>query len=224
MVKFEYIRNFFYLAATALLSFIDFVFPVAAISSISSETKEKAQGYFEQYCFNCHDSETKKGDIDLTQMLTSNGTYDLELVFENLITAKMPPANKKKPNEKQRSVMLNLLAKRQASTSPEKFRRITRHEFVHSVNDLLRIKLNLTGDIPEDRGTHIFDSNRKVQFTSEMLKAYFKATDDMLEFALPAKGFEPERIWVTNKIKDSHESYNIYNLSLIHISEPTRPY
>lgn len=211
MVKFEYIRNFFYFATTALLSFIDFVFPVGAISSISSETKEKAQGYFEQYCFDCHDSETKKGDIDLTQMLTSNGTYDLELVFENLITAKMPPANKKKPNEKQRSVMLNLLAKRQESTSPEKFRRITRHEFVHSVNDLLRIKLNLTGDIPEDRGTHIFDSNRKVQFTSEMLKAYFKATDDMLEFALPAKGFEPERIWVTNKIKDSHESYNIYN-------------
>jgi hypothetical protein len=36
------------------------------------------------------------------------------------------------------------------------------------------------------------------------------AADEMLEFALPAKGFAQERIWVTNKIKDSHNSYNIY--------------
>jgi hypothetical protein len=36
----------------------------------------------------------------------------------------------------------------------------------------------------------------------------------MLEFSLPADGFPEERIWVTNKIKDSHKTYNIY----------TRPY
>ena len=49
-------------------------------------------------------------------------------------------------------------------------------------------KLDLTSEIPEDRGTHDFDSNRRVQLTKEMLTAYFTAVDDLLEFALPAEG------------------------------------
>ena len=44
-----------------------------------------------------------------------------------------------------------------------------------------------------------------------MLGAYFTVADEMLEFAFPAEGFPHERIWVTNKIKDSHETYNIYS-------------
>ena len=175
--------------------------------------EDLALGHFDRYCFDCHDTETKKGNLDLIQLLAHDGS-DGELVFENLITAKMPPVNKKKPKANERSVMLQWLAKRQTATAPKSFRRISRHEFVHSVNDLLGIKLDLTREIPEDRGTHRFDSDRRVQLTREMLTAYFTTADDMLEFALPAKGFEPERVWLTSKIKDSHKTYNIY----------TRPY
>ena len=56
------------------------------------EFEEMAQEHFEQYCFECHDGETKKGR-DLTQPLGQVET-DGALVFENIITAKMPPANK----------------------------------------------------------------------------------------------------------------------------------
>ena len=195
---------------------------------------EIAQEHFEQYCFDCHDGETKKGGLDLTEVLEREGS-DGSLVFENLITAKMPPANKKQPKAEERQLMLQWLAQRQKASAPKSFRRISRHEFVHSANDLLGVKLDLTSEIPEDRGTRDFDSDRRVQLTKEMLTAYFTAVDDLLEFALPAKGFEPERVWVTSKLKDSHKSYNIYtrpyedgilfswtranngNLSLIHI-------
>ena len=177
------------------------------------EFEEMAQEHFEQYCFDCHDGETKKGEVDLTQLLGQAGT-DGALVFENIITAKMPPANKKQPKAEERQLMLQWLAQRQKATTPQSFRRISRHELVHAVNDLLGVKLDLTGEIPEDRGTHDFDSDRRVQLTREMLTAYFTAVDDLLEFALPAEGFEPERVWVTSKLKDSHQSYNIY----------TRPY
>ena len=172
-----------------------------------------AREHFEQYCFDCHDGETKKGEVDLTQLLGQAGT-DGALVFENIITAKMPPANKKQPKAEERQLMLQWLAQRQKATAPQSFRRISRHELVHSANDLLGVKLDLTSEIPEDRGTHDFDSDRRVQLTREMLTAYFTAVDDLLEFALPAEGFEPERVWVTSKLKDSHQSYNIY----------TRPY
>ena len=177
------------------------------------EFAEVAREHFEQYCFDCHEGETKKGRVDLTQLLEQAGT-DGALVFENLITSRMPPANKKQPKAEERKVMMQWLAQRQKATPPKSFRRISRHEFVHGANDLLGVKLDLSGEIPEDRGTHVFDSDRRVQLTKEMLTAYFTAVDDLLEFALPAKGFEPERLWVTSKLKDSHQSYNIY----------TRPY
>ena len=177
------------------------------------EFAEVAREHFEQYCFDCHEGETKKGGVDLTQLLEQAGT-DGALVFENLITSRMPPANKKQPKAEERKVMMQWLAQRQKATPPKSFRRISRHEFVHGANDLLGVKLDLSGEIPEDRGTHVFDSDRRVQLTKEMLTAYFTAVDDLLEFALPAKGFEPERLWVTSKLKDSHQSYNIY----------TRPY
>ena len=179
----------------------------------SGGLEELAKGHFDRYCFDCHNKDTKKGNLDLTQLLSRDG-IDEELVFEKLITTKMPPVNKKKPDANERSVMLQWLAKRQTAAEPKSFRRISRHEFVHSVNDLLGVKLDLTREIPEDRGTYDFDSDRRVQLTREMLMAYFTAMDDMLEFALPAKGFEPERVWITSKIKDSHKTYNIY----------TRPY
>jgi hypothetical protein len=181
----------------------------AEASPSRSMLGEKAFQNFENYCFDCHDGEAKKGGLDLANLF-GKGDFDGSLMFEHLITAKMPPKNKKQPTLKEKQLMLDWLAQRQVGIAPKPYRRISRHEFVHSVNDLLGIKLDLTGEIPEDRGTHDFDSDRRVQLTRQMLNSYFVVADEMLEFALPAKGFAQERIWMTNKIKDSHKSYNIY--------------
>jgi hypothetical protein len=82
---------------------------------------------------------------------------------------------------------------------------------VHSVNDLLGTNLDLANKIPEDRGTNDFDSDRKIQLSREMLLSYFSVADEILDHAFPAEGFPAEKTWVTNKVKDSHESYNIYH-------------
>ncbi|MBT7740313.1 MAG: DUF1588 domain-containing protein [Opitutae bacterium] len=169
--------------------------------------------YFEKYCFDCHDDELKKGDLDLPALMEKEGA-NYTWAFENLITGKMPPKNKKQPSAEEKRAMLDWLAKRQLENKPDPYRRMSRHEFVHSLNDLLGVKLDLTGEIPDDRGTFDFDSDRRIKLTKEMLGSYFQVADEMLEFAMPAKGFAPEWIWVTNKIKDSHKTYNVY----------TRPY
>ncbi|MDP7107894.1 MAG: DUF1587 domain-containing protein, partial [Roseibacillus sp.] len=182
---------------------------VPGVSSQAESVGEEALQVFEQYCFDCHDGEVKKGDFDMVGLL-DRGDFDGSLMFENLITGKMPPGNKKQPSAVEKRVVLDWLSRRQTERSPKPYRRISRHEFVHSVNDLLGIKLDLTGAIPEDRGTHDFDSDRRVLLTKEMLASYFSAGDEMLEFALPEEGFAPERVWVTSKIRDSHATYNIY--------------
>ncbi|MBT6850785.1 MAG: DUF1588 domain-containing protein, partial [Opitutae bacterium] len=168
---------------------------------------------FEKYCFDCHDDELKKGELDLVALMEKEGANYI-WAFENLITGKMPPKNKKQPSAEEKRAMLDWLAKRQLENKPDPYRRMSRHEFDHSLNDLLGVKLDLTGEIPDDRGTFDFNSDRRIKLTKEMLGSYFQVADEMLEFAMPAKGFAPEWIWVTNKIKDSHKTYNVY----------TRPY
>ncbi|NCF88704.1 MAG: DUF1588 domain-containing protein [Verrucomicrobiaceae bacterium] len=191
-----------------LLIVITFATNVYAASP-SSGLKQIAHQHLETYCFDCHDEEVKKGNLDLIGLLDS-GEFDGSLMFENLITGKMPPAEKKQPSTGERQSLLRWLAQREVESLPNSFRRISRHEFVHSINDLLNTNFDLTKQIPEDRGTFTFDSDRRIQMTKQQLAAYFAVADDLLEFAFPASGFHPETTWVTNSVRDSHETYRDY--------------
>ena len=152
--------------------------------------------HFATYCFDCHDG----ADLDLREAILKSD-FEGTLVFENLITGKMPPKEEGQPSTTEKQVMLKWLAEHQMATTPNSYRRVSRHEFIHSVNDLLGTRFDLSHEIPEDRDTYDFDSNRRIQLTKELLGAYFTVADEMLDFALPDAGFPPERIWTTNKIK-----------------------
>ena len=95
--------------------------PWAKAKPAPREFTEMAQEHFEQYCFDCHDGETKKGNLDLTQLLERDGS-DGVLVFENLITPRMPAANKKQPKAEERQLMLPWLAEWQKASAPKSFR------------------------------------------------------------------------------------------------------
>jgi len=170
---------------------------------------EQALGILKDHCFDCHEEGAEKGGLNLDELLGKEN-FDGSLMFENLITGKMPPAKKEQPSPEEKRVVLDWLAKRQKERVTESFRRMSRYEFVHSINDLLGMDLYPIGKIPEDRGTNDFDSDRRIKLSQEMLGAYFTVADEMLDFAFPEQGFPAERIWVTNKIKDSHDSYRIY--------------
>ena len=149
---------------------------------------EKASEILEYYCFDCHDAVSQKGNLNMEELLKKD-SFDGALIFENLLTGKMPPADKDQPEAKEKRAVLDWLAKQQRDHHQESFRRLSRHEFIHSVNDLLGIDLDLTGNIPEDRGTNDFDSNRKIQLSREMLESYFSVADKMVDQSFPHQGF-----------------------------------
>ena len=175
--------------------------------------QETTTPLFKTYCFDCHAQGMQEGGLDL-EVLFNKPNFDATLVFEHLITEKMPPRDADQPSTKERAQLLRWLAKRQVEAAPNAYHRISRFEFNQSVNDLLGIELDLAETIADDRGTHRFDSDRRITLTSQQLAAYFAAADQMLESAFPQRGFLPEIIWNTNRIRDSHHTYNIY----------TRPY
>ena len=163
----------------------------------------------ETYCLDCHDDLSKSGNLDMLEWL-GRESADGPLLFENLITSKMPPADKPQPSAEEKLKLLNWLAQRQEPGVSQPFRRISRHEFVNSINDLLGTRLEIADQIPEDRGTRDFDSDRRIALSREMLTAYFSAADQLLENALPSEGVPENGVWVTNKLRDSHKTYNIY--------------
>ncbi len=164
---------------------------------------------FTKYCLGCHEGPDAEGNLDLSELLARE-QFDNTLIFENVATEKMPPAEADAPAPAEREKILKWLANQQPASIPRPFRRISRYEFVHSINDLLGTELDLAFGIPEDRGTNTFDSNRRIQLSPDMLGSYFAVADEMLEHALPQMGFVKEQTWVTDKLLDSHETYNIY--------------
>ena len=170
---------------------------------------EKSNGLFQQYCLDCHQGADSEGNLDLTTLLKTKH-FDATLIFENIATGRMPPSDADSPSDAERTAMLGWLAGHQPESGLNTFRRISRDEFVQSVNDLLGTNLRLSKQIPEDRGTYNFNSDRRIQFSREVLGSYFAVADAMLDCALPPSGFPNEQTWVTNKLKDSHETYNVY--------------
>lgn len=179
------------------------------LNVLSAADVNESKQLFHQYCIDCHEGSHAEGNLDLSALLTKNN-FDATLIFENIATGKMPPVDADSPSGGERRKMLSWLARQQPEPKRNSFRRISRHEFVHSVNDLLGTMLDLSDQIPEDRGTYDFDSDRRIQLSREVLGSYFAVADTMLDSAFPSEGFANEQTWVTNKLKDSHETYNIY--------------
>jgi len=90
------------------------------------EVPEEAADVLEHYCFGCHDSATRKGGLDMEELLGGE-EVDGTLIFENLLTGKMPPAEKDQPDPEEKQAVLNWLGKSQEDASLKSFRRISRH-------------------------------------------------------------------------------------------------
>jgi hypothetical protein len=170
---------------------------------------EEAPQVLKTYCFDCHGYGSKEGGLDLAQLI-QHGNFDGTLIFENLATGVMPPKDADQPSPDQKLAVLEWLAASAEESKPNSFRRLSRYEFVNSANDLLGTKLNLAEQIPDDRGTSDFDSDRRIQLSKEVLSRYFAVADELLDDAFPREGFADQRVWVTNKLRDSHHTYNIY--------------
>jgi len=161
----------------------------------ADKLRTQAHGLIEKYCSDCHDEDISEGNLDILATINEKG-FDGALIFENIITGKMPLKKKKKqPTVEERQVMLEWLAAREKESEVNKYRRLSRHEFVYSMNDLLGVDFDLRDKLPEDRGTYKYDTNHKIELTDSHLKNYFAIADEMLKYSFPTDGFPLEKSW-----------------------------
>ena len=165
-----------------------------------------------KYCMDCHDVDAQEGGFNLDASLSKPDT-DWTLPFENLITGKMPPASETQPSATERDAMLNYLAARQPKRERKRYRRLSRHEIMNSLNDLVGVDLDLREKLPEDRDTHVYDSSTDILLTKDLLAANFDVADEVLDYAFPAEGFGEQQTWSCNVIQHC----NLHRFSRRHL-------
>ena len=149
------------------------------------------------YCITCHDSEVKKGGLDLDSISHEDVTSHpdaWERVVRKLRARQMPPAEKKRPDERTYDAIVTELASsldRAAAKHPdpgrtETLRRLNRAEYQNSIRDLLALDIDAAALLPKDDVSHGFDNVAVGTLSPTLLDRYISAAQKISRLAVGA--------------------------------------
>src|SRR5436190_11181182 len=120
-----------------------------AAPSTAGERVPAVREFLEKHCFECHDTETKKGDLDLTalkiELANPTNFSKWVLVHDRVVSGEMPPKKKARPAAAESDAFLKSLASsltaseqtRMAKEGRATQRRLNRYEYENALRDLL---------------------------------------------------------------------------------------
>ena len=154
--------------------------------------------FLEQHCYDCHDAETRKGDLDLTALTLDARHLELLIkVHDAVERGDMPPREKKQPAEEEKAAFVKELeAKLLAMTAPGgriRLRRMTRVEFQNTLQDLLALpRLDVIGLLPADGRVSGYDKIAgALDISPAHLSAYGEAVEKALDAAIATRSTPP---------------------------------
>jgi mono/diheme cytochrome c family protein len=148
-----------------------------------------------QYCANCHDSEVKKGGLDLEALSREEivtHPADWERVIRKLRARQMPPAGKDRPDERTYDALVVHLASnldRPAAKHPnpgrtDTFRRLNRTEYQNAIRDLLALDIDAAALLPKDEVSRGFDNVSAGELSPTLLDRYISAAQKISRLAI----------------------------------------
>ena len=180
--------------------------PCIAIAADTGDAIAKGpQEFFTAHCTDCHDSETKKGGLDLTALKPDFGNQDnfarWVKVLDRIESGEMPPKKRDRPPAEAatattRWLFENLMKADQARLAVENrtgIRRLTRAEYENTMRDLFDMPgIALQGSLPADGTAHGFDKNCDALDVSHVNVAkYVEAADHVLDYAIATRPAAP---------------------------------
>jgi hypothetical protein len=190
-------RNFILLTATVLA-------PLATLLGAGNPPQPIAT-LIERNCTDCHDSETKKGRLDLTAL-----TFELAdpkemerwvQVFDRVENGEMPPKSENMKPEDRKALLAALESSLHGASSASiardgrgPMRRLNRLEFEQNLRDLLALPpLDIRDMLAPDRESHHFDKVASTLDISHVqLAGYLDAVETALRQAVVKAATAPE--------------------------------
>ncbi len=173
-----------------------------AAQGADSKFEKETRPFLKKYCVSCHNSEKKKGDLDLARFEkeadVSKGEDVWAEVAARVLAHEMPPEGRKQPSIEQRRQFVRWAksvakkgddCKQLASDRTMNFykghvmsRRLSRTEYNNSVRDLIGLDLRPADRFPSDgSGGEGFDNNGDALFTSAIhVEKYLNAAEYVL--------------------------------------------
>ena len=186
------------------------------------------------FCLDCHDGETQKGEINLKAALGSEPLVkNLDLwktVINRIENGDMPPKKNHQPSYSEKKALLKWLDREvvqfdySSIDDPgyEQARRLTHIEFSNTLRDLLGLNMNLVEDFPIDlSGKSGFDNSANTLFLQPILmERYLGAIDKAVEATIPLEGNPTEKspvliVWPNNKEEELEAAGKIINRFLL---------
>ncbi|MDA7756921.1 DUF1592 domain-containing protein [Opitutales bacterium] len=156
---------------------------------------QSIEPFFENYCFDCHDTDTAKADLDLEGLTRSivdvADAQNWQDILDQLNSGEMPPKKKKQPGKEELAkVVGDLTESLQSAQTMLKdsggqiaLRRINRREYEATVKELLGIRI-MAERLPDDASGR-FDTIGQDQTLSSMdLENYFEQGQEVVRTAM----------------------------------------
>ncbi len=175
-------------------------------TSTLNAAEAELRGYLEAHCFDCHDSTTKKGGLDLESLpmqFEDAQRFDLWAKAHDRIAAgEMPPKSRhERPSEKETTDALKQLddrlheadATRIAKTGRALFRRLSAQEYENALRDLLHLPgLRIKHLLPEDERRHGYNKiGQALDLSNVHLSQFMDAADLALTAAIATRSTPP---------------------------------
>jgi hypothetical protein len=163
----------------------------------SAGTVRHLRSVMDEYCADCHNSEEKKGNLNLENIAVENiaGQPQIwEKVVRRLRARQMPPAGKKRPEESIYTAILTRLessledaaAQQPNPGRTDTLRRLNRTEYQNAIRDLLALEIDAAALLPKEEGSHGFDNVTVGTLSPTLLDRYISAAQKISRLAVGA--------------------------------------
>lgn len=173
--------------------------------SVGTSAAEIPTDFLKSHCYECHDSQSKQGDLDLSTFKFDDASREnferWVKIHDRIESGEMPPREQPRPAPADKNAAINVL--KQSLIKAERarlddggrtgVRRMTRAEYENTVRDLLQMSgIPLQGELPVDGSAHGFDKNSDALDISHVnLTKYVEAADRILDMAIATRPNPP---------------------------------
>ena len=182
------------------------ILPTLVFSLSALAEGRDVQPFLQKHCLECHDSETKKGGLDLTELKLdpANPTNFSKwvLIHDRVADGEMPPKKRARPDAAElenfsATISARLVAVEQARTAGEgraTQRRLNRYEYENALRDLLHAPwLQVRDSLPEDGERYRFNKVGEALDVSHVQMArYLSAADYALRQVMAPYAEQPK--------------------------------
>ena len=172
----------------------------------AAEATRPGQDFLEKRCYDCHDSETKKGNLDLTALpfyLDDPKNFAMWVkVHDRVREGEMPPKKKAQPEATERDAFLKTIAEpmtaadqtREAKDGHATQRRLNRYEYENTLRDLLHAPwLQIKEMLPEDGEAYRFNKiGEALDISHVQMSRYLAAADYALRQVMASQVSRPQ--------------------------------